>query len=62
VFCLKKTLSRYLGIYNENMPDTLYWWFAGHDIKHFAIGISALKTTEILIRLLLGMQERRGRF
>jgi len=31
----------------------------GHDIKHFATGIFALKISEILIRLLLGMQERR---
>jgi hypothetical protein len=34
----------------------------GHNIKHFATGVSALKTTEILIRLLLGMQERRCGF
>jgi len=34
----------------------------GHEIKHFATGVSTLKTTEILIRLLLGMQERRWGF
>jgi hypothetical protein len=34
----------------------------GHQIKHFATGVSVSKTTEILIRLLLGMQEGREGF
>lgn len=62
VFCLQKQC---VGIWEYTIKICQILntgGLQGCEIKHFATGICVSKTTEILIRLLLGMQERRWGF